>query len=174
MPSPSFASPSSTTKLGAPCLPVLETWDTTTARGGCKYPHEPWVPHVSRFWRRGIPRLPEGDASIPTNPGCPMSPVFGDVGYHDCQRGMQVSPRTLGAPCLPFLETWDTTTARGGCRYRHKPGCPKSPVFGDVGYHDCQRGMPVSPQTWVPHPWRILRRVGSTNLMRVLAELRSL
>ena len=74
---------------GAPCLPLLETWETRkTARqpfeGKLYYQHR--VPHVSLCWRRGKPGRPlasPSKASSTTNIGCPMSPSVGDVGDQD-------------------------------------------------------------------------------------------
>jgi len=119
------------TELGAPCLPVLETWETANLT----HPLLPlflpfltqtqnWVPHVSRCWRRGKP---------PTSPtrccpcfypflprhrtGCPMSPGVGDVGNRQPHPpavalvfALSYPDTELGAPCLPVLETWETAT----------------------------------------------------------------
>src|ERR1700756_4403759 len=43
---------------GAPCLPVLETWETNAPKN-CRHHHEPRVPHVSRCWRHGKPTRPK-------------------------------------------------------------------------------------------------------------------
>src|SRR4051812_26537912 len=43
-----------------------------------------------------------------------MSPVFGDMGYHKSRMSYGLVP-VAGAPCLPPLETWDTTISLIHC-----------------------------------------------------------
>jgi hypothetical protein len=46
------------------------------------------------------------------NLGCAMSPGFGDMGDHTLPPRAflkQASTTISGAPCLPILETWETT-----------------------------------------------------------------
>ncbi len=169
-----FSPDSGASSAGAPCLPVLETWDTTNAfsvrrlrrlrffarlrRLFCGCPISPGfgdmgyhkrrfspqpappslfrqtpepllrVPHVSRFWRHGIPLTPIQSAAFAAFAFSPDS-----------------GASSAGAPCLPVLETWDTTKADSVRRLRRLRffarlrrlfcGCPMSPGFGDMGYH---------------------------------------
>jgi len=45
------------TPMGAPCLPVLETWETKMHISPSPELITVWVPHVSRSWRHGKPHL---------------------------------------------------------------------------------------------------------------------
>src|SRR5260370_29945177 len=74
-----------------------------------------WVPHVSRFWRHGIPPPHEGDAGVATNDGFPILSQFHRerVGGHEPRPRVPTFPLTTegSAPCRPVLETWATTAA---------------------------------------------------------------
>src|SRR6266567_2337720 len=76
--------------------------------------------------------------------GCPMSPGFGDMGYHHRTRGMPVSPQTMGAPSFHsfIVKGWEATN----------PDLALPPL--------------TSPQNWVPHPrdaFVFVARVGYYN-----------
>ncbi len=79
------------------------------------------VPHVSCFWRHGIPPRFVSRKMLPRPAGC----------------------RVPGAPCLLLLETWDISPVRSPERCSRdpqpnnlpfQPGCPMSSAFGDMGY----------------------------------------
>src|SRR5260370_624629 len=134
-----------TTEVGATCLPVLETWDTNTARGGVAG-GSPLASH-----RSGCPTL--------------ATSLFLSLGRESTKphRGICFLSAAESKDLRLLLFLLFTT------RTHHKSGCPMSPGFGDMGYHHRARrdggGSPfASPQKRVPHPrdpFVFVARVGS-------------